>query len=546
MLEGARSNLLQSGPPLKMWPLAMQHHATAINANRQLDGSESPWHLRFGEVLLWNNPERADNTAGKLSPTSREGIFLGYYIQPGFDWKGEYLAAKLEAADYHVNWGALTIQRTKRLELPSEGFIFPLNSKAPKADRLEDQVIPQIPKAVPLESSMHPPQEEFEYEPRTPLPADSDVEPDAPVEPIFPDLKLTPKGEVIPDGFHWDGHRIVRDYKGSKRPEGIDSESWKMLGPNERRQIIEEEDAKAIAEAQGGKSAPSGLKGKRKRSSPAQLEVTQCSPARATLVGVRWESIAATSQKLSAPAMPEAVAPAVEERRPKLFELVREKIKELEFKAALELFASVARLVSKNEIVRNPKAKAALDKEWENHRTKGAWDEKRVRECRDIVAEARRDGKTVHLGRIFAACYEKGSELLESDPRRKFQGRTAFQGNNVRDENSDHALFNELGSSPAAMEAAKLLDEFGSQPGFSKQQAGAIQAYIQALFTGVPTWLSLPRNRWPKDWEKNHWQPMVPSNVSGETRLETIFYLISGIRFFIIKSPTVFWLCVCR
>jgi hypothetical protein len=53
------------------------------------------------------------------------------------------------------------------------------------------------------------------------------------------------------------------------------------------------------------------------------------------------------------------------------------------------------------------------------------------------------------------------------------------------------------------MEAAKLLDAFGSQPVFfSKQQADAIQAYIQALFTGVPTWLSLPRNRWPKDWEK--------------------------------------------
>ena len=110
--------------------------------------------------------------------------------------KGEYLVAKLEAADYHVNWGALTIQRTKRLELQSEGFIFPLkaliDSKAPKADRLEDQVIPQTPKAVPLESSMHPPQEQYEYEPGTPLPADSDVEPDAPVEPIFPDLKLTP------------------------------------------------------------------------------------------------------------------------------------------------------------------------------------------------------------------------------------------------------------------------------------------------------------------------------------------------------------------
>ena len=41
--------------------------------------------------------------------------------------------------------------------------------------------------------------------------------------------------------------------------------------------------------------------------------------------------------------MPKVAAPAVEEHRPKLRELVKEKIKELEFKVALELFASVAR-----------------------------------------------------------------------------------------------------------------------------------------------------------------------------------------------------------
>ena len=50
-------------------------------------------------------------------------------------------------------------------------------------------------------------------------------------------------------------------------------------------------------------------------------------------------------------------------------------------------------------------------------------------------------------------------------------------------------LFGELGSSPASMEAAKILDACGSQPGFGKQQADAVQAYVQALFTGVPAWI---------------------------------------------------------
>ena len=80
----------------------------------------------------------------------------------------------------------------------------------------------------------------------------------------------------------------------------------------------------------------------------------------------------------------------------------------------------------------------------------------------------------------------------------------------MHDENWDHALFAEMGSSPAAMEAAKVLDAYGSQPGFGKEQADAVQAYVQALFKGTPTWVSLPRNRWPKDWEEKYWNPLVP------------------------------------
>ena len=66
------------------------------------------------------------------------------------------------------------------------------------------------------------------------------------------------------------------------------------------------------------------------------------------------------------------------------------------------------------------------------------------------------------------------------------------------DENSDCAIFSEMSSSPASMEAAKILDAFGSQPGYSKEQADARQAYTQAAFTGAPTWLRLPKDRWPK------------------------------------------------
>ena len=52
MLEGTRTNLVQSGLPARMWPLAMQHFSLAVNASPQLNGDESPWKLRFGEDFL--------------------------------------------------------------------------------------------------------------------------------------------------------------------------------------------------------------------------------------------------------------------------------------------------------------------------------------------------------------------------------------------------------------------------------------------------------------------------------------------------------------
>ena len=66
------------------------------------------------KILFWNNPKRADNSSGKMSPTANDCVFLGYHIQPGFAWKGEYLVAKLEASDYHAENGSTTGHATPK------------------------------------------------------------------------------------------------------------------------------------------------------------------------------------------------------------------------------------------------------------------------------------------------------------------------------------------------------------------------------------------------------------------------------------------------
>ena len=87
-------------------------------------------------------------------------------------------------------------------------------------------------------------------------------------------------------------HRIVHNYKGYKRPEGIDSKLWQMLRTNERKKIIEEEDAKLIAKAQEGKPTLSISKSaKKKKSSVAQLEATQSPLSKATLINIGCRSL---------------------------------------------------------------------------------------------------------------------------------------------------------------------------------------------------------------------------------------------------------------
>ena len=81
--------------------------------------------------------------------------------------------------------------------------------------------------------------------------------------------------------------------------------------------------------------------------------------------------------------------------------------------------ALVARVVSQAEIDRTPEAKTAMDKQ--KLFDKSCWLHEKVPEYRVVAAEA----------------------------------RSVFQGNRVSDEHNDHAIFAELGSCPASMEAAK-------------------------------------------------------------------------------------------
>ena len=104
------------------------------------------------------------------------------------------------------------------------------------------------------------------------------------------------------------------------------------------------------------------------------------------------------------------------------------------------------------------------------------------------------------MGRAFGIMVERNYELDVSDGRRKMKYGVVFQGNNVHTANWETACFEDAGSSPASMEAGKVVDCYSLYPGNEGEQADAEQAYIQSEWTGTPTWVELPEEAWPPEW----------------------------------------------
>ena len=143
----------------------------------------------------------------------------------------------------------------------------------------------------------------------------------------------------------------------------------------------------------------------------------------------------------------------------------------------------VAKPVSRNEFVGNPDAMKAYWKEWKKLEDKGTWNWNTLSEWSDVVSNAKANPDPVwkdecHFGYLFGIMVEKGAEFPVGDARRYFKYRVVFQGNSVVNRNWKVAIFQDLGSSPAAMEAGKAADCYGCFDGHDCMQADAEQAYV--------------------------------------------------------------------
>ena len=58
-----------------------------------------------------------------------------------------------------------------------------------------------------------------------------------------------------------------------------------------------------------------------------------------------------------------------------------------------------------------PDAKAAMDKEWGKLEKIPAWQLTKVRNTKEVIDEARIEGKTMHFASLMDICHLKNSEL---------------------------------------------------------------------------------------------------------------------------------------
>ena len=117
---------------------------------------------------------------------------------------------------------------------------------------------------------------------------------------------------------------------------------------------------------------------------------------------------------------------------------------------------------------------------------------------------ARNKEEEAHLGFLFGTMVEKGAEYPEGDAGRYFKYRVVFRGNDVKDQNWDVAMFQEMATTPTTLEASRYSDLLSCFEGNSVEGRDVQQAYLQADLPddATPTYIVLPKELWTDEMYK--------------------------------------------
>ena len=108
VVDATRAALLQAGLPHRFWPLAARHQAFALSVQDNPNGQPAPWWLLRGEpfsgwvlpfgcLVHYRPPRPILKKVGKFAPRTLPAIFIGWHVEPGCDFKGDYIVMPISA-----------------------------------------------------------------------------------------------------------------------------------------------------------------------------------------------------------------------------------------------------------------------------------------------------------------------------------------------------------------------------------------------------------------------------------------------------------------
>merc|ERR1711973_828844 len=104
--------------------------------------------------------------------------------------------------------------------------------------------------------------------------------------------------------------------------------------------------------------------------------------------------------------------------------------------------AMVTQLLSRQEMLKDPDALAAVRKEADGLLSKGTWDLSTVRELTELKEDAKRTGKPIHLGSLMSICSIKFAEMAREHHLLIYRGSPPFVTGAVATVN--HPAFQDL------------------------------------------------------------------------------------------------------
>ena len=99
---------------------------------------------------------------------------------------------------------------------------------------------------------------------------------------------------------------------------------------------------------------------------------------------------------------------------------------------ALQHYNLVHKSFPMHQAMKNPAAKAAVDKEWEKLEKISAWNLTKVRSKKEVIDEARTKGAKVHFASLMDMCHLKNAQL--ETKHQKYKGRVVLRGDIVKDD----------------------------------------------------------------------------------------------------------------